>query len=174
MVLLDIGIEAMMSAVQEQVQALRCTNVALTAELAAARAATSAHAERALGAQAQQAQREAAMQAHLEDAKRGAATAQQHAEKARKERDFFMAQSTEAATLAASATAERDAANQVCYSLPTVMSVMLIVHISTDCSLLLQSQGTCQIHHACHILCALDHALAFLGYLSTFWQTCGP
>lgn len=103
----------MVSSVQEQVQALRCANVALTAELAAARAATAAHAERALGAQAQQAQREAAMQAHLEDARRGAATAQQHAEEARREREFFMAQSTEAAALAASATAERDAATQV-------------------------------------------------------------
>ena len=116
MVLLDVGIEARVSSAQEQVQAQRCANVVLTAELAAARAATAAHAERALGAQAQQAQRETAMQAHLEDARRGAATAQQHAEEARKEREFFMAQSTEAAALAASATAERDAAIQVLLS----------------------------------------------------------
>jgi hypothetical protein len=113
--------------VQEQVQALRCANMALTAELAAARAATSAHAE---CAQAQQAQREAVMQAHLEDARRGAATAQQHAEEARKERDFFMAQSTEAAAHAASATAQRDAADKVFYSVTSVMIVMLAVHCS--------------------------------------------
>ncbi len=73
----------------------------------------SAHAEHAQHADAQQLQREASLQAHVEEAKRGLATAQQRAEEARSERDFFMSQSTEAAAQAASATAERDAAKQV-------------------------------------------------------------
>ena len=72
-----------------------------------------AHAQRAEHADAQQRQREASLHAHVEEAKRGLATAQRHAEEARRERDFFMSQGTEAATQAASATAERDAAKQV-------------------------------------------------------------
>ena len=95
-------------------QALRADNLALASELAEARAAMSTHAERAQRAAAQQVQREASLHAHVEEAKRGLAVAQQHAEEARVERNFFMSQSTEAAAQAASATAERDAAKQVC------------------------------------------------------------
>ncbi|CAL5228113.1 g11189 [Coccomyxa viridis] len=96
----------------EQVQALRADNAQLAHDLAEARAAMSAHAGHAQRADAQQLQREASLQAHVDEAKRGMATAQQRAEEARMERDFFMSQSTEAAGQAASATAERDAAKQ--------------------------------------------------------------
>ena len=82
-----------------------------------------AQAEHAQRVDAQLLQQEAYLHAHLEEAKRGLATAQQHAEEARIERDFFMAESTEAAAQAASATAERDAAKQVCsYLMEIAMS----------------------------------------------------
>ena len=108
---------------QEQVQSLRCDNIALANDLAEARAAMSAQAEHAQRFDAQLLQQEASLHVHLEEAKRGLATAQQHAEEAREERDFFMAESTKAAALAASATAERDAAKQVCsYLMEIAMS----------------------------------------------------
>ena len=91
---------------QEQVQALHDDNVALAAALAAARDALPVEAERAQRA-------EAALQACLEDARTGAAAAQERALEARRERDFFMTQSTEAAALAAAAVEDRDAALQV-------------------------------------------------------------
>ena len=87
--------------------------MALASDLEEARAAVLAHAQRAEHADAQQRQREAFLHAHVKEAKRGLATAHQHAEEARRERDFFMSQSTDAATQAASAIAERDAAKQV-------------------------------------------------------------
>ena len=68
----------------------------------------------ALPAQAERAQRaEAALQARLEDTRAGAAAAQERAQEAHRERDFFMAQSTEAAALAAAAVGDRDAALRV-------------------------------------------------------------
>ena len=80
--------------------------MALAAALAAAR--------EVLPAQAERVQRtEAALQVRLEDARTGSAAAQERAQEARRERDFFMAQSTEAAALAAAAVADRDAALQV-------------------------------------------------------------
>ena len=103
---------------QEQVQALRADNIALAASLAEAQAATSALTERAERANAQQLQRETFLHAQVEEAKRGLATAQQHAAEARRERDFFMSQSTEATTQAASATADRDTAKQVLRAAP--------------------------------------------------------
>ena len=91
---------------QEQIQALRDDNVALTAALAAATDALPAQAERAQRA-------EAALQARLEDARTGSAAAQERVQEARRERDFFMTQSTEAAAHAATAVGDRDAALQV-------------------------------------------------------------
>ena len=91
---------------QEQVQVLRDDNVALAAALTAAREALPAQAERARRA-------EAALHAPLEDARTGAVAAQERAQEAWRERDFFMAQSTEAAALAAAAVGDKDAALQV-------------------------------------------------------------
>ena len=53
------------------------------------------------------------------------------------------------------------------------MIVMLTGHFSTGCELLFQSQGACWIHQASHILCAVEHACAFLEYLCISWQMCG-
>ena len=92
--------------VQEQVQALRDDNVALAAALVVAREALTAQAERAQ-------RTEASLQARLEDARTGTGAAQERAQEARRERDFFMAQSTEAAAHAAAAVSDRDAALQV-------------------------------------------------------------
>ena len=80
--------------------------MALAAALAAATDALPAQAERAQRA-------EAALQARLEDARTGAAAAQERTLEARRERDFFMTQSTEAAALAAAAVGDKDAALQV-------------------------------------------------------------
>lgn len=101
---------------------LRCDNAALTADLAAAMAATSA--------QATHLQREAALHAHLDEAKRGTNLAQERAREARKERDFFMAQSTEAAALAASATAARDNAKQVSSHLHNLLTMYMLCRMS--------------------------------------------
>jgi len=117
---------------------LRCDNIALANDLAEARAAMSAQAEHAQRVDAQLLQQEASLHAHLEEAKRGLATAQQHAEEARKEREFFMAESTEAAAQAASATAERDAAKQVCSNL---MEIALSHNIVMSLEYVLKEPG---------------------------------